>query len=76
MIDIMNGPTKEELIKAFADYQEVIFNLKNGTVQRDVIYRLQYEDGSGQCFTFVTKSGIAGFYNARKRQGIINIPEK
>lgn len=76
MIDIANGPTKEELIKAFADRQEIIFNLENGTMQRVVINQLQHEDGSGYSFKFVTMSGVKGYYNARKRQGIINPPKK
>jgi len=75
LIDIINGPTKEELLKAFVDRQEITFNLVNGAMKRDAINRLEYEDGSGYCFGFVTKSGICGFYNALKGQGIINIPE-
>lgn len=77
MINITDGPTKEGLIKAFADRQKVKISLENGTrVQSIVINRLEHEDGSGFSFNFTTTSGASGYYDTRKRKGYINPPQK
>jgi hypothetical protein len=76
LINITDGPTKEELIKAFADRTRVVMTLNGNKKEQKVINTLQHEDGSGYSFNFVTMDGVNGYYDTRKRQGIINSQKK
>jgi len=76
LIKITNGPTKEELIKAFANRQQVKMMLVSGTSHSVVINQLQHEDGSGYSFNFLAMSGAAGYYDTRIKQGYINLSKK
>lgn len=77
MINITNGPTKDDLIRSFADRQKIKMTLAHGTKVIDiVINQLQHEDGSGYSFNFVATTGARGYYDTRKKQGYINPPQK
>ncbi|GEM_PF-4405808 len=73
-MEITDGPNKESLLKAFGERQRIIVMLE-GKNQPLIINRLEYEDGSGNSFNFVTKRGATGNYNTQTKQGTFSPPK-
>ncbi len=74
-MEIEDGPSKESLLKSFAERQRITVRLE-GKDQPLIIYGLEYEDESGNSFKFVTKRGATGSYNTQTKKGTFNPPKK
>lgn len=76
MLSIVNGPNREALADSFVRRLPIVVEVTTGKKHRMLLLnKLEHEDGSGYKFTFTTAyKGVTGYYDARKKEGHMNVP--